>query len=150
MDLNKIQLTFKETMKIENIISQIKLSNGSSNINEKIKAYLNIKASQIIKYHNPYLDFNINNYNMYAQNSVLMLDYVPRYVFMIAYTITHLNHPYLIYFNLDDKYINVLFDTVFCELQLVRKVFKGVLHILNISMSLLNALFSIKYESDLE
>jgi hypothetical protein len=108
MDLNKIQLTFKETMKIENIISQIKLPNGSSNINEKIKAYLNIKASQIIKYHNPYLDFNINNNNMYAQNSVLMLDYVPRYVFMIAYTITHLNHPYLIYFNLDDKYINVL------------------------------------------
>jgi hypothetical protein len=110
MDLNKIQLTFKETMKIENIIVQIKLPNGSgtSSINEKIKAYLNIKASQIIKYHNPYLDFNINNNNMYAQNSVLMLDYVPRYVFMIAYTITHLNHPYLIYFNLDDKYINVL------------------------------------------
>lgn len=108
MDLNKIQLTFKESMKIEQIISQIKLSNGSSSINEKIKAYLNIKASQIIKYHNPYLDFNINNNNIYAQNSVLMLDYVPRYVFMIAYTISHLNHPYLIYFNLDDKYINVL------------------------------------------
>lgn len=109
MDLNKIQLTFQEPMKIEKMISQLKLPNSSSStMNEKIKAYLNIKASQIIKYHNPYLDFNINNNNMYAQNSVLMLDYVPRYVFMIAYTISHLNHPYLIYFNLDDTYINVL------------------------------------------
>jgi hypothetical protein len=27
---------------------------------------------------------------------------------MVAYTISHLNHPYLIYFNLDNTYINVL------------------------------------------
>jgi hypothetical protein len=110
MDLNKIQLIFKETMTLENVISQIKLPNssGRSSMNDKIKAYLNIKASQIIKYHNPYLDFNINNNNIYAQNNVLMLDYLPRYVFMIAYTISHLNHPYLIYFNLDNTYINVL------------------------------------------
>ena len=110
MDLNKIQLTFQENMTLEKLISQLKLQNssGTSSMNDKIKAYLNIKASQIIKFHNPYLDFNINNNNMYAQNNVLMLDYLPRYVFMVAYTISHLNHPYLIYFNLDDKYINVL------------------------------------------
>ena len=110
MELNKIQLTFQEPTKIENIISQITLPNGSgtASINDKIKAYLNIKASHIIKYHNPYLEFNINNNNIYAQNTVLMLDYLPRYVFMIAYTISHVNHPYLIYFNLDEKHINVL------------------------------------------
>jgi hypothetical protein len=27
---------------------------------------------------------------------------------MVAYTLSHTNHPYLIYFNLDDKFINVL------------------------------------------
>ena len=37
-----------------------------------------------------------------------MLDHLPKYVFMVAYTLSHINHPYLIYFNLDDTFINVL------------------------------------------
>jgi len=106
MAINKIQIIFEENMKIEKIISHIKLPNGVSSTNDKIKAYLNIKAEQIIKIHNPYLDFNINN--IHTKNNIFVLDIIPRYVFMVAYTISHTNHPYFIYLNLDDKYINVL------------------------------------------
>jgi hypothetical protein len=107
MDTSKIQLVFKENNKIEKIIEQSNLPT-SYTLNDKIKAYLNSKASQIIKYHNPYLDFNINNINVNSNKNVFILDYLPRYVFMVAYTLSHINHPYLIYFNLDDKFINVL------------------------------------------
>ena len=106
MDINKIQIIFEENMKIDKIISHIKLPNGVSSTNDKIKAYLNIKAEQIIKLHNPYLDFNINN--IHTKNNIFVLDNIPRYVFMVAYTISNTNHPYFIYLNLDDKYINVL------------------------------------------
>ena len=108
MDLHKIQIIFQENMKIYKIIEQINLSGGSNSSNDKIKAYLNIKATQIIKYHNPTLDFNINNNNINNKSNVFILHYLPRYVFMVAYTTSHINHPYLIYFNLDEKYINVL------------------------------------------
>jgi hypothetical protein len=106
MDLNKIQIIFEESMKINKIIENIKLPNGISSTNDKIKAYLNIKAEQIIKIHNPYLDFNVNN--IHTKNNIFVLDNMPKYVFMVAYTISHTNHPYFIYLNLDDKYINVL------------------------------------------
>ena len=107
MDTSRIQLVFKENNKIEKIIEQSSFP-SSYTLNDKIKAYLNNKAQQIIKYHNPYLDFNINNINVNSNKNVFVLDYLPRYVFMVAYTISHTNHPYLIYFNLDDKFINVL------------------------------------------
>jgi hypothetical protein len=107
MSINNIQLVFKENNKIEKIIEQSNLP-ASYTLNDKIKAYLNSKATQIIKYHNSYLDFNINNINVNSNKNVFVLDYLPRYVFMVAYTLSHINHPYLIYFNLDDKFINVL------------------------------------------
>jgi hypothetical protein len=107
MDSNRIQLVFKENSKIEQIIEQSNFPT-SYTLNDKIKAYLNSKATQIIKYHNPYLDFNITNINVNSNKNVFVLDYIPRYVFMVAYTLSHTNHPYLIYFNLDNKFINVL------------------------------------------
>lgn len=107
MDTSKIHITFQETMKIERLISNINSSGtASSNINDKIKIYLNTKAIQIIKYHNPYIDFNINNIN--TKNIIVTIPYLPGYVFMVAYTISHTNHPYLIYFNMDEKMIHVL------------------------------------------
>ena len=107
MNTSKIQLVFKENSKIEKIIEQSNLPSSYS-LNDKIKLYLNSKANQIINYHNPYLEFNINNINVNLTKNVFMLDYLPRYVFMVAYTLSHTNHPYLIYFNLDDKLLNVL------------------------------------------
>ena len=107
MYTTKIQLVFKENSKIEKVIERSNFPSSFS-LNDKIKAYLNGKAQQIIKYHNTYLDFNINNINVNSNKNVFMLDYLPRYVFMVAYTLSHTNHPYLIYLNLDDKFINVL------------------------------------------
>ena len=51
MDTSKIQLVFKENSKIERILEQTQFP-SSYTLNDKIKAYLNSKAQQIIKYHN--------------------------------------------------------------------------------------------------
>jgi hypothetical protein len=107
MSLDNIQLIFNENSKIEKVIDNSNLPNTYT-INDKIKAYLNIKATQIIKYHNPYNDFNINNININSNKNIFILPNLPNYVFMVAYTISHVNHPYLIYFNMDSKNINVL------------------------------------------
>ena len=107
MDTSKIQLVFKETKTLLKIIETSYLT-SSNKLFDKIKAYLDIKAQQIINYHNPNLEFNINNININSNTNIFIFDYLPRYVFMVAYTLSHTNHPYLIYFNLDDTFINVL------------------------------------------
>ena len=107
MDTSKIQLVFKETNKIKKILEQNKLPDTYT-LTDKIKVYLDIKAQQIINYHNPYVGFNISNINVYSTKNIFILDYLPKYIFMVAYTLTNTNHPYVIYFNMDDIFINVL------------------------------------------
>ena len=99
MNKNEILLTFTENEKISKLIDSI---NTSGTLNDKVKLYLNDKASKIIKYHNPNIDVN------HKQSKFIAYSQYPGFYFMIAYTLTHSNHPYLIYFNLDDKYVNVL------------------------------------------
>jgi hypothetical protein len=99
MNKNEILLTFTENEKISKLINSI---NTSGTLNDKVKLYLNDKASKIIKYHNPNIDVNRK------QSKFIAYSQYPGFYFMIAYTLTHSNHPYLIYFNLDDKYVNVL------------------------------------------
>jgi hypothetical protein len=99
MNKNEILLTFIENEKISKLINSI---NTSGTLNDKVKLYLNDKASKIIKYHNPNIDVN------HKQSKFIAYSQYPGFYFMIAYTLTHSNHPYLIYFNLDDKYVNVL------------------------------------------
>ena len=107
MDTSKIQLVFKETKTLLKIIETSYLT-SSNKLFDKIKAYLDIKAQQIINYHNPNLEFNINNININSNTNIFIFDYLPRYVFMVAYTLSNINHPYIIYFNMDDIFINVL------------------------------------------
>ena len=99
MNKNELLLTFTENEKISKLINSI---NTSGTLNDKVKLYLNDKASKIIKYHNPNIDVN------HKQSKFIAYSQYPGFYFMIAYTLTHSNHPYLIYFNLDDKYVNVL------------------------------------------
>ena len=99
MNKNEILLTFTENEKISKLIDSI---NTSGTLNDKVKLYLNDKASKIIKYHNSNIDVN------HKQSKFIAYSQYPGFYFMIAYTLTHSNHPYLIYFNLDDKYVNVL------------------------------------------
>ena len=99
MNTNKILLTFSENEKISKLIASI---TTSGTLNDKVKLYLNDKATKIIKYHNPNLELN------HKQNKFIVYSHYPGFYFMIAYTLSHSNHPYLIYFNLDDKYVNIL------------------------------------------
>lgn len=102
MNLDKIQLTFKENDKLENIIKKIPIYGIENTLNNKVKLYLNQKAEDIIRYHNPMMELNNNN------KLFFVLPYLPNYYFMVAYTVLNVNHPYLIYFNLNHTYINVL------------------------------------------
>jgi len=99
MNKNEILLTFTENEKISKLIDSI---NTSGKVNDRVKLYLNDKAIKIIKYHNPNIDVN------HKKSKFITYSQYPGFYFMIAYTLTHSNHPYLIYFNLDDKYVNVL------------------------------------------
>ena len=102
MDIDKIQLTFKENDKLETIIKKIPIYNIENTLNNKVKLYLTQKAEQIINYHNPMMELNKNN------KLFFVLPYLPNYYFMVAYTVLNVNHPYLFYFNLNHNYINVL------------------------------------------
>ena len=102
MNLDKIQLTFKENDKLGTIIRTIPMYGLENTLNNKVKLYLTQKAEDIIRYHNPMMVLNNNN------KLFFVLPYLPNYYFMVAYTILNVNHPYLIYFNLNHTYINVL------------------------------------------
>jgi hypothetical protein len=102
MNLDKIQLTFKENDKLGTIIRTIPIYGLENTLNNKVKLYLTQKAEDIIRYHNPMMELNNNN------KLFFVLPYLPNYYFMVAYTILNVNHPYLIYFNLNHTYINVL------------------------------------------
>ena len=102
MNLDKIQLTFKENDKLGTIIRTIPIYGLENTLNNKVKIYLTQKAEDIIRYHNPMMELNKNN------KLFFVLPYLPNYYFMVAYTILNVNHPYLIYLNLNHNYINVL------------------------------------------
>ena len=102
MNLDKIQLTFKENDKLGTIIRTIPMYGLENTLNNKVKLYLTQKAEDIIRYHNPMMVLNNNN------KLFFVLPYLPNYYFMVAYTVLNVNHPYLIYFNLNHTYINVL------------------------------------------
>jgi hypothetical protein len=111
MNKSQIFIQFRETAKIETIITYITVNElkRANNIdtyddintfNEKIKKYIAIKSQQFIKYHNLTLDVKECQINS-IQN-------MPRYLFTTIYTKTNTNHPYLLFFNLDDIYLTFL------------------------------------------
>lgn len=97
--MNKAQIffTFRETAKIDYMINQITETNDYT---KKIEFYMATKSQQFIKYHNKYLDVR--------QCQFYTMTYLPRYLFATIYTKTSTNHPYLLFFNLDDIYITFL------------------------------------------
>ena len=99
--MNKAQIffTFREPHTLETLINQI----GNSNINfqQKIISYATYKSQSFIKYHNKYLD--VHNCQIFT-----LPQYLPRYIFVLINTKTNTNHPYLLFFNLDDIYITFL------------------------------------------
>jgi len=97
--MNKSQIFFKfrEPVNLYNIINQITITNDYL---KKIEIYLYNKAQQFVKYHNQNLD--VKEFQIYT------MPYLSRYIFALIITKTNSNHPYLVYFNLDDIIITFL------------------------------------------
>jgi hypothetical protein len=101
MNKDKIFIRFQEPIKISKAITNINIQNKTTQkYNEKVQAYMTIKANQFIQYHNKALAFD--KYEIYT------LPYLPKYIFIVITTKTNTNHPYLLFVNLDDKYLNFL------------------------------------------
>jgi hypothetical protein len=98
--MNKAQIffTFRESSTLELVINNI---SGISNYSQKIISYSTTKSQQFIKYHNKYLD--VKDCQIFT-----LQQYLPNYIFVLIQTKTNTNHPYLLFFNLDDIYITFL------------------------------------------
>lgn len=95
MNKSQIFFTFRETSQLSNIINSIPTYPDFTN---KIIAYSNTKAQQFVNYHNKYLD--VRECQTYS-----FQPYLTRHIFVLILTRTNTNHPYLLFFNLDDIYI---------------------------------------------
>ena len=102
MQNNSIFFRYKESVKIEKAINNTKSVTNNYNLsyNEKIKTYMSLKAQQFLQYHNKNLEYN--------ESQIYTLNFFPRYIFLVFLTKTNLNHPYLLYINLDDNLMNFL------------------------------------------
>jgi len=102
METEKIIFQFKEIGKIEDVINSIDISKYKCDniFEERLRLYVKMKASRFIKHHNKNLEYNECN--------IFTVPYLPKYIFIILYTKTNVNHPYLLYFKLDDILLNYL------------------------------------------
>ena len=105
MQNNSIFFRYKESIKIEKAIKTINntksiYNNHNLSYNEKIKTYMSLKAQQFLQYHNKNLEYN--------ESQIYTLNFLYRYIFLVFLTKTNLNHPYLLYINLDDYVLNFL------------------------------------------
>ena len=102
MTSNSIFLRFKEHSKIEKAINYTRVESNIHNLLyiEMAKKYLALKAQQFLQYHNKNLEYN--------ESQIYTLKVLPRYVFLVFLTKTNVNHPYLLYVNLDSNILNFL------------------------------------------
>lgn len=98
--MNKAQIffTFREPSTLESIINNVA---GSADYSQKIITYATTKGQQFVKYHNKYLD--VKDCQIFT-----LQQYLPRYIFVLIQTKTNTNHPYLLFFNLEDIYLTFL------------------------------------------
>jgi hypothetical protein len=94
-------MTFAEPMKINEIINNIQ----GDDYRAKISHYMNVRAQQFITHHNKYLEFK--EYEIY-RHDFLPSNMKMNYLFAVILTKTNTNHPYLMFLNLDDKFITFL------------------------------------------
>ena len=97
MNHNNIFYIYKESDKIGNIIKKIP---DNIDYNAKIRKYLSNKAVQFIHTHNKTLEF--------SEFQVYTLPFLPNYIFLVLLTKTNTNHPYGLFVNLDDIYLNFI------------------------------------------
>ncbi len=100
MNRSKIFFQHQETDIIQNII--YKYGNSEDTYQLRLEKYISHKAYYFIKFHNHNLDFK--SYEIYQ----MPYPELKHYLFAIILTKTNTNHPYLLYFNTNDKYIYYL------------------------------------------
>lgn len=101
MNKSQIFFSFTEPDKLENVINGL----PGNDYEAKIRHYMKARATQFISQHNKYLEFK--EYEIY-RHQFLPGNMKLRYLFAIILTKTNTNHPYLMFLNLDDRYITFL------------------------------------------
>lgn len=94
---SQIFITFQEPQIIQKVVSQVPDGN---NFITKLKIYMTSRANQFITSHNKYLVFK--EYEIY-KSSVL-----PSYIYAIVITKTNVNHPYMMFLDINSKFITFL------------------------------------------
>lgn len=97
MNKSKIFFSFQESHAILEVIKQV--SEGNDFIT-KLKIYMTSRANQFITLHNKYLEFK--EYEIYK--SAIQ----PHYIYAIIITKTNVNHPYIMFLDINSNYITFL------------------------------------------
>jgi hypothetical protein len=96
MNKSQIFFTFQETSPIINIISSIPVDDYLL----KIKQYMTTRANQFIRNHNKFLEFK--EYEIYKSAKI------PNYIYAIVLTKTNVNHPYMMFLDINKNFITFL------------------------------------------
>ena len=94
----KIFIRLREVTTIEKAIN--KMLTPDANYNDKIRAYMSFHAVSFINTYFSNLQFK--EYEIYKYS------YLPKYLFLILQTVPNTNHPFMLYVNLDDKYLTFI------------------------------------------
>lgn len=101
---SKLFISFTEEHVLKKIISGIIHTdvyvNNNINYYKQLELYSLIKAHQFIKYYNNYIE--IRECKLYTMSNL------PTYIFTVIYTKTNTNHPYLLFYNLNDTTITFI------------------------------------------
>lgn len=97
MNKSQIFITFQEPQPILEVVNKVP---GDGDFLTKLKIYMTSRANQFITSHNKYLAFK--EYEIY-KSGVL-----PNYIYAIVITKTNLNHPYMMFLDVQSQFINFL------------------------------------------
>ncbi len=101
---SKLFISFTEEHVLKKIISGIIHTdvyvNNNINYYKQLELYSLMKAHQFIKYYNSYIE--IHECKLYTMSNL------PTYIFTVIYTKTNTNHPYLLFYNLNDTTITFI------------------------------------------
>ena len=97
MNKSQIFISFQELKSIKDIIIQVP---GSDDFLTKLKIYMTSRANQFITSHNKHLAFK--EYEIYKSATL------PNYIYAIIITKTNVNHPYMMFLDINSSVITFL------------------------------------------
>jgi hypothetical protein len=97
MNKSKIFISFQEPQSIKEVVSHIP---GSDDFISKLRIYMTSRVNQFITSHNKYLAFK--EYEIYKSTVQ------PNYIYAIVITKTNVNHPYMMFLDINSNLITFL------------------------------------------